>query len=76
MRRGYGPNLEENSDIGIFKGTLNSTKGSLVFAEVDIECCSFTFYKKIVEAIQPVLEELKEEMSKQWESEGDDCDNI
>lgn len=52
----------ENSNFGNFNATIKSRSGSLEYASVKIECCNYKFHVKLIEAIQPILDELKIEM--------------
>ena len=52
----------ENSNFGNFNATIKSRSGSLEYASVKIECCNHEFHEKLIEAIQPILDELKIEM--------------
>ena len=52
----------EGSNYGSFDAVIKSESDYLEYACVKINCCNYEYHKKLVEAVQPILNELKIEM--------------
>lgn len=52
----------ESSKFGNFDATIKCKSGPLEYASVRIESFNYEFHVKLIEAIQPILDELKIEM--------------
>ena len=68
------PMFEEklrDSNFGNFEATIKSSSLHLEYASVRINCCNYEFHKKIIEAVQPILDELTVEMNQLLAEEGD-----
>ena len=63
--------LPKKSNFGNFEAELrsNNHKKFMDYALVHIDCCNYRFYKKLCEAVQPILDELTEEMDKLYEDD-------
>ena len=51
-----------SSNFGDFEATIKSTEDYLEYASVTIYCCNYKYHNKLIEAVQPILDELKVEM--------------
>ena len=67
--------LPNKSTLGNFEAELCSknNKRFMEYALVHIDCCNYKFYKKLCEAVQPILDELTVEMDEMlFPLEGED----
>ena len=60
------------SNFGNFDATITSNDRCLEFGSVKINCCNYEFHKKLIEAVQPILDELTVEMNRLLATEGDE----
>ena len=69
--RAYEKTLPVDSNFGNFEAELISKNDSWLqeYAKVHIDCCNYEFYKKLCEAVQPILNELTKEMNKDCDSD-------
>ena len=62
--KSYEKTLPNKSKFGRFEAELTSRSSQryMEYCLVNVDCCNYEFYMKLCEAIQPILDELTEEM--------------